>query len=56
MPFEIPALPIYFTCSLKNHGAEAEVNKMFDLGAEAMQLPLEEKLKFDQGTDGASAG
>jgi hypothetical protein len=43
-------------CSLKNHGAEEEANKMFELGAEAMQLPLEEKLKFEQGNDGASAG
>ncbi|KAF7783865.1 hypothetical protein Agabi119p4_30 [Agaricus bisporus var. burnettii] len=41
---------------LKNHEAEEEVAKMFDLGAEAMLLPLEEKLKFDQGIDGSSAG
>ncbi|KAF9449729.1 Clavaminate synthase-like protein, partial [Macrolepiota fuliginosa MF-IS2] len=41
---------------LKNHGAEKEVNGMFDLGAETMALPLEEKLKFEQGDDGGSAG
>ncbi|KAJ3561264.1 hypothetical protein NP233_g10302 [Leucocoprinus birnbaumii] len=41
---------------LKNHGATEEVNQMFDLGAEAMALPLEEKLKFEQGDEGTSAG
>jgi len=41
---------------LKNHGAEKEVNGMFDLGAETMALPLEEKLKFEQGDDGSSTG
>ncbi|EJD06912.1 Clavaminate synthase-like protein [Fomitiporia mediterranea MF3/22] len=34
---------------LKNHGADEEVNGMFDWGAETMALPLEEKLKFAQG-------
>jgi hypothetical protein len=29
---------------------------MFDLGAETMALPLEEKLKFEQGDEGTSAG
>jgi len=42
--------------SLKNHGADQEVNDMFDMGAETMALPLEEKLKFDQGDDGRSFG
>jgi len=29
---------------------------MFDMGAETMTLPLEEKLKFEQGNDGMSFG
>ncbi|KAF5352832.1 hypothetical protein D9756_006288 [Leucocoprinus leucothites] len=41
---------------LKNHGAEMEAEGMFKLGAETMALPLEEKLKYDQGSDGNSAG
>ncbi|KAI0058454.1 Clavaminate synthase-like protein [Artomyces pyxidatus] len=41
---------------LKNHGAEAEVNAMFDLSREAMALPLDEKMKFEQGDDGVSFG
>ncbi|KXN87807.1 1-aminocyclopropane-1-carboxylate oxidase [Leucoagaricus sp. SymC.cos] len=41
---------------LKNHDVEAEVEGMFNLGVETMALPLEEKLKFDQGSDGSSAG
>jgi len=32
---------------LKNHGADMEVNAMFDVGAEFMALPLEEKMKFE---------
>ncbi|KAI6008603.1 hypothetical protein EDC04DRAFT_2964511 [Pisolithus marmoratus] len=34
---------------LKNHGAEQEVEAMFDLGMKAFALPLEEKLKYEQG-------
>jgi hypothetical protein len=41
---------------LKNHGVDYEVNEMFDMGAETMALPLEEKLKFEQGNDGMSFG
>ncbi|TCD63370.1 hypothetical protein EIP91_005623 [Steccherinum ochraceum] len=41
---------------LKNHGADDEVNGMFEMGAETMALPLEEKMKFEQGDDGMSAG
>ncbi|EMD41162.1 hypothetical protein CERSUDRAFT_121703, partial [Gelatoporia subvermispora B] len=41
---------------LKNHGAESEVDGMFDMGAETMELPLEEKMKFEQGDDGISFG
>ncbi|KAG9226501.1 hypothetical protein CCMSSC00406_0005832 [Pleurotus cornucopiae] len=41
---------------LKNHDADEEVNGMFDMGAATMDLPLEEKLQFDQGDSGRSAG
>jgi len=41
---------------LKNHGADQEVSDMFDMGAETMALPLEEKMKFEQGDDGQSCG
>lgn len=40
--------------SLKNHGADKEVEGMFDMGAETMDLPMEEKMKFEQG-DGAKS-
>lgn len=44
-------------CSLKNHGVDEEVNKMFDMGVEMMDLPLEEKMKYDKGAEtGVSAG
>jgi len=42
--------------SLKNHGVTEEVNAMFSLGEEAMKLPLEEKLRFEQGDEGSSFG
>lgn len=29
---------------------------MFDMGSETMALPLEEKMKFEQGDDGMSHG
>ncbi|KAI6157100.1 hypothetical protein BKA82DRAFT_994494 [Pisolithus tinctorius] len=41
---------------LKNHGAEQEVTAMFDLGAETFALPLEEKMKYEQGDSGRSCG
>lgn len=34
---------------LKNHGADDLVDRMFDLGAETMALPMEEKMKVEQG-------
>ncbi|KAI5118665.1 hypothetical protein M0805_001038 [Coniferiporia weirii] len=34
---------------LKNHGADHEVEQMFEMGEEVMALPLDEKLKFQQG-------
>lgn len=42
--------------SLKNHGADEEVHEMFEMGRETMDLPLEEKMKFEQGDSGLSAG
>ncbi|KAL5503987.1 hypothetical protein ACEPAH_8059 [Sanghuangporus vaninii] len=42
--------------SLKNHGANSEVDGMFDMGAETMKLSMAEKLKFDQGDGGQSFG
>ncbi|KAI0301919.1 hypothetical protein B0F90DRAFT_1816801 [Multifurca ochricompacta] len=41
---------------LKNHGADAAVNAMFEMGARTMKLPLEEKMKFEQGDRGISFG
>ena len=43
-------------CSVQNHGADGLVNEMFDMGEETMRLPLEEKMKFEQGDDGMSFG
>jgi len=42
--------------SLKNHGADKEVSDMFEMGAETMALPLEERMKFEQGDGGQSFG
>ncbi|KAK0184094.1 Clavaminate synthase-like protein [Armillaria mellea] len=41
---------------LKNHGAEQEADGMFDMGDETMKLPMEEKMKYEQGDDGMSFG
>lgn len=41
---------------LKNHGVEEEVDGMFKMGEETMNLPLEEKLKYEQGDGGQSFG
>ncbi|OBZ65457.1 1-aminocyclopropane-1-carboxylate oxidase [Grifola frondosa] len=41
---------------LKNHGVDREVDEMFELGAETMRLPLEEKMKYEEGDDGFSFG
>lgn len=38
--------------SLKNHGVNAEVDAIFEMGRETMALPLEEKLKYAQEDDG----
>lgn len=42
--------------SLKNHGVDEEVKQMFEMGAETMNLPMDEKMKFEQGDDGQSFG
>lgn len=44
------------SCSLKNHGVDAEVDGMFDMGSETMALPMDEKMPYEQGDDGASFG
>ncbi|KZT73274.1 Clavaminate synthase-like protein [Daedalea quercina L-15889] len=41
---------------LGNHGVDEEVNGMFDMGAETLDLPLEEKMRFEQGDSGDSFG
>ncbi|KAG5335519.1 hypothetical protein C0989_001181, partial [Termitomyces sp. Mn162] len=41
---------------LKNHGVDEEVDGMFEMGAETMKLPLEEKMRFEQGDSGMSFG
>ena len=45
-----------YKCSLKNHGADKEVQGMFEMGSETMKLPMEEKMKFEQGDGGRSCG
>ena len=47
---------VTFNCSLKNHGADKEVQGMFEMGLETMKLPMEEKLEFEQGDGGRSCG
>ena len=49
-------LTTFVVCSLKNHGTDELVNGMFEMGEETMDLPMEEKMKFEQGDDGISAG
>ncbi|KAL1938601.1 hypothetical protein VTO73DRAFT_11416 [Trametes versicolor] len=41
---------------LKNHGVDDEVDAMFDMGRETLALPLEEKMKYEQGDQGFSFG
>ncbi|KAG7091537.1 hypothetical protein E1B28_010566 [Marasmius oreades] len=41
---------------LKNHGVQEEVDGMFEMGEATMKLPMEEKMKFEQGDDGSSFG
>ena len=42
--------------SMKNHGADELVNEMFDMGEETLDLPLEEKMKYELGDEGGSFG
>ncbi|KAI5118663.1 hypothetical protein M0805_001036 [Coniferiporia weirii] len=41
---------------LKNHNADEEVDQMFAMGAETMDLPFDEKMKFEQGDEGHAFG
>ncbi|KAI0637479.1 Clavaminate synthase-like protein [Trametes polyzona] len=41
---------------LENHGVEAEVEAMFEMGKQTLALPLEEKKQFEQGDQGFSFG
>ncbi|CCL98143.1 uncharacterized protein FIBRA_00137 [Fibroporia radiculosa] len=41
---------------LGNHGVEREVDLMFDMGAETLDLPLHELMKYEQGDSGNSFG
>ncbi|KAI0062564.1 Clavaminate synthase-like protein [Artomyces pyxidatus] len=41
---------------LKNHGAEEEADAMFDTGEATLNLPLEEKMKFEPGEHFLSFG
>ncbi|KAG7092079.1 hypothetical protein E1B28_008458 [Marasmius oreades] len=41
---------------LKNHGVQAEVDGMFEMGEATMKLPIDEKMKFEQGDEGSSFG
>ncbi|KAL5503986.1 hypothetical protein ACEPAH_8058 [Sanghuangporus vaninii] len=41
---------------LKNHGADFEVDGMFDMGEETLTLPQDEKMKFIRGEGGFSFG
>ncbi|KAL1749326.1 hypothetical protein HDZ31DRAFT_79145 [Schizophyllum fasciatum] len=41
---------------LKNHGTTAEVDNMFAMGEDVMRLPIEEKMKYEQGDTGNSFG
>jgi len=41
---------------LKNHGADKEIDDMFDMGQDTMSLPKDEKMKFEQGDGGMSFG
>ncbi|CDO69473.1 hypothetical protein BN946_scf184817.g33 [Trametes cinnabarina] len=41
---------------LKHHGVDEEVKAMFDMGRSTLALPLEEKLRFEQGDQGFSFG
>lgn len=35
---------------------DREVSEMFDMGADTLDLPLEEKMKYEQGDNGDSFG
>ncbi|KAF8218784.1 Clavaminate synthase-like protein [Tricholoma matsutake] len=41
---------------LKNYGVDEEVHEMFAMGSETLALPMEEKMKFEQGDNGMTFG
>ncbi|EIN04785.1 Clavaminate synthase-like protein [Punctularia strigosozonata HHB-11173 SS5] len=41
---------------MKNHGTDLEVDGMFEMGKRTINLPLEEKMKFERGDSGLSHG
>ncbi|KAI0734019.1 Clavaminate synthase-like protein [Fomitopsis betulina] len=41
---------------LRNHGAEPEVEALFDLGKKFMDLPLHQKMAYEEGDDGMQFG
>ncbi|KAL0574773.1 hypothetical protein V5O48_007184 [Marasmius crinis-equi] len=41
---------------LKNHSVQDEVDGMFEMGEATMKLPMEEKMKYEQGDEGSSFG
>jgi len=41
---------------LKNHGVEEDVDNMFEAGEKVMSMPMEEKMKYEQGDSGCSFG
>lgn len=48
-PFAIDCRKCRLLCgtqpSLENHGADSEVDSMFEMGEEVMDLPIEEKMR-----------
>ncbi|KAF8889038.1 hypothetical protein BD779DRAFT_1714754 [Infundibulicybe gibba] len=47
---------LWNAATLKNHGVDDLFEPMFELGKETMALPLDEKMKYWQGNQGASFG
>ncbi|KAI0953971.1 hypothetical protein AcV7_007347 [Taiwanofungus camphoratus] len=41
---------------LKNHGTDEEADAMFDVGIETLNLPMSEKMKFEEGDEGIQFG
>ncbi|THH20531.1 hypothetical protein EW146_g849 [Bondarzewia mesenterica] len=41
---------------LKNHDVDQEAEEMFDMGASTLDLPMSEKMEYEQGDSGSSFG